>query len=457
VSWRSFLGLPERADPTIGLNEWAGLFSYQGLAYPFLRLNQTGVGERLEQPHHSYGGFATGVYQRNSVVFSAMATRQDLFSEARFKFRQQRDGRPGQLFGNTDLRRLENPWPGATTGDLLARTMLDVDLAGNSYWVPWERNTMKRLRPDWVSIIIGSLTDESITAEDLGAEVVGYVYQPGGPGSGKDEIVFLAAEVAHFAPRPDPMAYYRGMSWLTPLVREIMADSGLTDHKIGVIEKGGTNNMVVKPPPELTPEKFDLWVKKFKELHPEGAANYGRLFMGGGSDVTVVGMDWRQMDLRNIQGGLETRIASASQVPAVILGISEGLEGSSLNEGNFEAAQRLFADRTLRPLWRNLCGSLAKIITVPGGAELWYDDRDIPFLQADASDDAEIQSTQAQTIRTLIEAGYDPDAVLDAIVAGDLSRLSGKHSGMLSVQLQEPGAQNENGNGNGVVPAVVVP
>jgi hypothetical protein len=213
----------------------------------------------------------------------------------------------------------------------------------------------------------------------------------------------------------------------------------------------------VKPPPELTPEKFDLWVKKFKELHPEGAANYGRLFMGGGSDVTVVGMDWRQMDLRNIQGGLETRIASASQVPAVILGISEGLEGSSLNEGNFEAAQRLFADRTLRPLWRNLCGSLAKIITVPGGAELWYDDRDIPFLQADASDDAEIQSTQAQTIRTLIEAGYDPDAVLDAIVAGDLSRLSGKHSGMLSVQLQEPGAQNENGNGNGVVPAVVVP
>jgi hypothetical protein len=42
---------------------------------------------------------------------------------------------------------------------------------------------------------------------------------------------------------------------------------------------------------------------------------------------------------------------------------------------------------------------------VPPGAELWYDDRDIPALQEDLKDEAEIQQTQANAIRTLTMLG----------------------------------------------------
>jgi hypothetical protein len=125
----------------------------------------------------------------------------------------------------------------------------------------------------------------------------------------------------------------------------------------------------------------------------------------------------------------------------VIVGFSEGLQGSSLNTGNFQAARRLTADKTLRPLWRMAAGAFSSIITVPPGSELWYDDRDIPFLQDDVADAAELKQKQAISIKALVDAGYDPDSVVDAIVSGDLRRLS--HSGLYSVQLRPPGTGDD--------------
>jgi hypothetical protein len=37
--------------------------------------------------------------------------------------------------------------------------------------------------------------------------------------------------VAHFAPIIDPLADFRGMSWLTPILREIQADQAMTRHQ----------------------------------------------------------------------------------------------------------------------------------------------------------------------------------------------------------------------------------
>jgi hypothetical protein len=48
---------------------------------------------------------------------------------------------------------------------------------------------------------------------------------------------------------------------------------------------------------------------------------------------------------------------------------------------------------------------MASIIEVPSDSRLWYDDRDIPFLQEDEKDDADIQQVQAATIRTLVDSG----------------------------------------------------
>jgi hypothetical protein len=98
-------------------------------------------------------------------------------------------------------------------------------------------------------------------------------------------------------------------------------------------------------------------------------------------------------------------------------------------------------DLTMRPLWRNAAASLATIVRVPGGSELWYDDRDIPALHESSRDAAEIQQIDALTIHSLITAGFTPDSVVDAVTAGEFSRLS--HTGLYSVQLLPAGKVGE--------------
>jgi hypothetical protein len=109
----------------------------------------------------------------------------------------------------------------------------------------------------------------------------------------------------------------------------------------------------------------------------------------------------------------------------------------------------------MRPLWRNRGRFARPDHYVPPSSELWYDDRDIPALREDEKDAAEIQQSQAVTIRELINAGYEPDSVVKAVTAGDYNLLT--HTGLVSVQLQEPGAQQPasslNGNGQPQLPA----
>ena len=124
---------------------------------------------------------------------------------------------------------------------------------------------------------------------------------------------------------------------------------------------------------------------------------------------------------------------------AVIVGLSEGLQGSALNAGNFQAAIRLTADKTIRPLWRMAAASLSTLVPAPGsGSRLFYDDRDVAFLRDNTTDEAAIQEKQAITARQLTDAGYTPESVVQFLQTGDLARL--KHSGLFSVQLQAPGS-----------------
>ncbi|MFD7964086.1 phage portal protein [Streptomyces zaomyceticus] len=375
-------------------------------------------------------------YKRNGPVFALMMVRQLVFAEARFQFRQIRNGRPGSLFGTTALDLLEKPWAGGTTGDLLSRMIQDADLNGNGFVTNYNPGRLKRMRPDWTIIVTGSQEEPHLAGDAIDGELIGYGYAP--QGNWDNPVFLLPDQVAHFAPIPDPEFHFRGMSWLTPVVREITADSAATTHKLKFFEQGGTPQLVVSLDASVTPEAFAKFKAAMDAAHHGVDSAYKTLYLGGGADVTVAGKDLHQMDFKVTQGAGESRLAAAAGVPPSIVGFTEGLGGSSLNAGNYTAARRRFADATMRPLWRNAAGSLASIIDVPDGSELWYDDRDISFLQEDRKDAAEIQGIQSRTIRSLVDAGYEPASVVAAVEAEDFALL--KHSGLYSVQLQKPGA-----------------
>jgi phage portal protein BeeE len=423
------------------IDEWLEL-AYQGNTYGLSPLNQTLLGGRESIPN-DFEGYA-GVTRRNGVVFAVLLARLQLFTEARFAWRRLGpDGRPGDLFRDSSLEILDHPWPNGQTGDLLARMIQHADLAGNSYTTRLSSGSLRQLRPDWVEVVIGTdattaeMTEAEQAAEaySIESEVLGYLYHPGGKdGTARTPSFLTVDDVAHFAPMPDPTALHRGMSWLTPVLREIAADSAATSHKLKFFENGATPNLVVKLP-VTDPAKFDEWVERFDERHEGLAKAYKTLFVGGGADATVVGANLRQLDFKATQGAGETRIAAAGGVPPVIVGLSEGLAAATYS--NYHQARRRMADLTHRPLWRGASGALATIVTGPGDAELSYDDRDIPALAEDQKDAATIHQIEATTIRNYTDAGFTPESAIAAVKAGDPALLV--HTGKFSVQLQPPG------------------
>ena len=440
---RSWLGetfLEQRdTDMPLSFGDWMSYFNFSGLAYPVPIFGNAPLGEKQEVPQDSFEGYIRAIYKRNGPVFAVMLVRMLVFSEARFQFRQFTNGRPGALFGTPALELLEKPWPNATTGDLLSRMIQDADLTGNSFHCLRHGN-IYRMRPDWTTIVVGSRSkpDSLEPGWEIDAEVIGYIYRRGGHTGEGDIEVLLPEEVAHFAPIPDPMFRFRGLSWILPILQDVLGDAAATTHKLKFFENGATPNLVVSLDKSITdPNVFSAFVEKMEEEHAGVMNAYKTLYLAGGATTDVVGQNMRQIDFKVTQGAGETRIASAAGVPPVIAGFSEGLQSATYS--NYSQARRRFADGTMRPLWRNAAGSLATLVRVPAGAQLWYDDRDIAFLRDDLKDVAEIQQAQSLAIRQLVEAGYKPDSVVAAINANDMTLL--EHTGLYSVQLQSPGSR----------------
>lgn len=381
----------------------------------------------------SFKSYAANGYHGNGIVFSLILARLMLFSEAEFKFR---DLATKRLFGSPDLALLERPWPGGTTGELLARMEQDASLAGNAFI---RRGTdaagqdrLFRLRPDHTEIVSGL-----IDGDPSAREVVGYMYHPLGYPSQESEF-YPVSEVAHYSPIPDPLADWRGMSWITPVVRDINADKSMTAHKSAFFENAATPNLLIKYAQKLSTESKsavrEAWQARFGG--PDNA--WKTAVLDEGADVQVIGSSFEQSRLVDVQAAGENRIAAAAGVPGIVVGLKEGLAAATYS--NYAQAMRRFADLTMRPLWRSAAASLEKLVEVPPNARLWYDTTDIAALREGERERAETAQILALAAGELIRSGYTPETVATALIAGDFSLLA--HTGAIPTALYPGGNPN---------------
>lgn len=412
-----------------------------------------------------YLGFAQRLYKEAPAVFALIANRMMLFQEARLAFaRILPDGRKGDLFTSAELQPLQQPWPGGTSRELLALAEMFNSIAGNAFFARRPNNQLRFLRPDWTSIILGSENDPNVEWYDIDAEVVGYLYEPGGGGMGAQAEILLPEEVIHYKPMPDPECPWRGMSWLTPIVQEALADKEMTAHKRKYLQRGGTPNVAVTLDPEKlgieSIDDFKAWVKAHADERERAGSNpYKWFYSVAGADPKVIGSNLQNMDFSAIQAAGEVRMAAAGMVHPAIAGFSEGLQGSALNAGNLKEAFRQFASGTMRPLWGSFADAAGRVVQPPSGggrAALWYDDRDVPALKEDIKDLAEVQQNQASMMSTLINVGFTRASVVDATVSGDFTRLQ-EDPNFVSVQLHGASGNSGSTNGSGNREAVPAP
>lgn len=409
-------------DYVTGLSQFVFSGSTYGVGF-------TWAGEsRTASIQPSITGFATAV-AACPPAFAAQLVRGELMAQVELAWQGLRGtDRAGKIV-DAPLGALST----ASRSGLLEQAEWHAGIGGTAFiYVNRSTGSLKALRPDWMTVVIGSDQSPDEAANALDGEVLGYIYRPGGTGK---PVTLLSSDVARWTPIPDPLSPWRGMSWLTPVLREMQGDYLATEHKLKFFENAGTPNMVFSLDPSVTPEQL----RDFKEATDDalsGVGNaYKNLYLGGGADVTVVGRDMQQLEFGATLAAGENRIAVASRVPAAILGVKEGLQGSTLNAGNFSQARRAMADTWLFSNLKSLCSALEPLVSVPTGLRLWYDPN-IPFLRDDAKDAAQVNATNAQAIRTLADGGFDPDSVVAAVTANDMSLLV--HTGRLSVQLQKP-------------------
>jgi len=441
----------QSAETRYNVDDWItdlSSFSYNGNSY-FNGL-RTYDGQGIQQVSNSLPAYMRQLRQV-PPAFAAQMLRAFVMSQARFVWRNKRvSTAPRRIFGTTALAPLENPWPNGTTGDLLSRMEWFAGMTGNAFVVrriEQGKTTLRLLNPDWVGIVYTSELEPDDPVQALDSKVIGYLYRQGGLTGGWGKLESLdASDVAHWTPIPDPETPNRGMSWLTPALRDMFADKAATEHKEMYFKNAATPNLVVTGIPAQSKTQFEELVGAIEANHAGTANAFRTLYLTAGADARPIGANLKDIDFHAVQGSGETRISVLSRVPASLLGISEGLQGSALNAGNFSASRRTFGDTWVYPALRDVAAALSPIVSVPPDAELWFDVTDIPLLREDGKDAADIAQTEAQTIRNLIDAGYEPTSITLALRARDWSLLV--HTGLFSVQLQPAGQQQVDAGGN---------
>ncbi len=369
----------------------------------------------------------------NGVVYGIFRARADLFAQARFVYKRYGAGvKPmaSDITTDTRLAPLDNP------ASILEWCEIDVATTGNSYWVR-DGAVLRRLPAEWVTIVLGSDRESDDPQLAWDARPVGVIYKPAGVAAADAE-VFAWDEIAHYCPEGDPDARFRGMTWLRPAMEDVVADNGARRYLTKFWENHATPNNVVTFDPETDPEEVKEFRDIFFEKHQGVERSFRTAFLGGGADIKVIGSSLKDLDTGNVRQQVHFDIALAAGINPMAIGLMQ------VNYSNTKEGNRSISDRKLRYLWMKAVEAFRPLMERPAGFELWYDVSGISALQADALDDSAVMASQAQTMRTLVDGGFEPDAVMASVTTGDWSKL--KHSGLLSVQTQAPGSGNTAGS-----------
>ena len=365
-------------------------------------------------------GQARDAYQSNGAVFAVSLIRLALFSDARFVFQSLVDK---HTYGSQDLAILEEPWPNCTTGELLARMEQDLTVAGNAYLWKAEDDLLVQMPPDEVTII----SEEFRGARGHYRRVVGYDWDPSpvqnvAPGTdnrSEQAQTLPVEEVAHWSPIADPRAKFRGMSWLTPIMREIGADTAMTSYKIAYLENMAAPNLLLKYQQKLRQDTVDAIAQRMHAKYG-GSQAFRTFVLDQGADATVLDNSFDRMGFADTQEAGAIRICMASGVDPILLGL-----GGARAAVSYEQAMRRLGDVTLRHLWRTASAALQKLVpgVPPAGVRLWYDTSDIAALRASETERGQTSQVQAAALLTIVQAGYTRESAKAFLASGDVNQL----------------------------------
>lgn len=150
---------------------------------------------------------------------------------------------------------LEEPNDQMAYGDMVEYVAMDLELAGNSYWLKDEQNTMgqplvlQRLRPEKIQIAVTNR-----------GTIAGYLYKVGEQAK---PIPYSAEEIVQYK-RANPLNEYYGMGTVEAIQRALGADLAQTDHVVGFFSNGARISGVLTTT-TLSEIQFERFKQQFYE------------------------------------------------------------------------------------------------------------------------------------------------------------------------------------------------
>lgn len=385
------------------------------------------VGSLLNKAPVPYIGRATGpshyLLRKNDAVaqMSAMGTGGTLFSivhrlsnaTAMVEWNLWRKAKSGL---DEDRKRIDrhaalslwlrpNPWMAGL--EFRETTQQHIDLTGEGWWVIYRSGRSKLPLELWPV-----RPDRMTPVPDPKAFIKGYIYT-----SPDGEVVPLTPRDVIRMRMPNPLNPYRGMGAVQTILTDLEAGTFSAEWNrnffINSAEPGG----IIEVDRRLDDDEFDELRERWAEQHRGVAAAHRVALIEQG--MKWVDRNVSQRDMQFIESRVANRdiIREAFGVPKFVLGDVDDVNRASARESSVFFNQYLVVPRLER--LKSILNNYLLPLFGDGQAERLEFDYESPVPPDRQSDNEEL-AAQSEGAKALVDAGYEPAAVLEAVGLPDM-------------------------------------
>jgi HK97 family phage portal protein len=367
------------------------------------------------------------MFGRNGTLFATVTLNASSFSTVEWRLFRTRDGR-GRISGPDprtevqkhaalDMWRRPNPW---MTGQLFRESYQQhLELTGLAYWVISYVGSIP-------AFMWPARPDRMIPVPDPEKFIRGWVYT----GPDGENIPLENREVVWLR-QPAPLNPYSGMGAVEPLMPDIESARYIADWQRNFFRNSALPGGFVQFPEgvRLTDDTFDELTERWAEQH-QGVQRAHRIaFLEMGATFQPNTMSMEDMQFTDMRQDGRDVIFEGFGTSKSLLGVTE-----DVNRAQAEANEYVFAKyRQFVKLCRTRDAANYQFLPLFGGTAQGVEfDFDNP-IPKDWQADAQTTLANAQAAKMLVDAGYDPDDVAQAMSLPNI-----KHTGVIPSVLKQP-------------------
>lgn len=242
------------------------------------------------------------------------------------------NGRGEELPDHPLARVLRRPAPLSTYIDLIRRTVIHLELMGESYWV---LNTNRYGMLKEILILPNPRLVRKVINRN--GEFVGIIY-----GLGREEVSFKVDELV-FLRYPHPFKMYDGYPPLRAVMDDVITDAEMRNFQKHFFKNNAVPPMVIETDAPLTDKQKDLLLKKWERLY-RGSDKAGRVAILSRMKVQPITLSPQEIQFLESRRFSRDLILQVWGIPPSKLGIVE-----DVNRANAEANDFTFAKEVILP------------------------------------------------------------------------------------------------------------